>query len=474
MQEISPQQNIRNFCIIAHIDHGKSTLADRFLELTSTVEKRKMREQYLDMMELERERGITIKMQPVRMLYKEFILNLIDTPGHIDFSYEVSRSLKAVEGAILLVDATQGVQAQTVSSLELARFLGMVIVPVVNKIDSPYARVEETKKEIVEILGCDKDEILEISAKTGEGVADLLEQIIKRIPSPHAPHEVGLRVATRSPTSCGLRALVFDFEYSLHKGIVLYVRVFDGVIAKGDNVFLYQANINFSAGEVGIFAPSLCSVGALKSGEIGYVVTNVKKADVVHVGDTLLSQNSHMSPLKGYKQASSVVWASVYPESQDDFLSLKQSLQRLKLSDSALHFEEEKSGMLGRGFRCGFLGMLHLEIVAERLRREFGLKLITAMPSVVYKVEKNNGENKEIYSPALFPEHFEIKRIFEPWVEIKIIAPFEKLSEIIQLLKKHDADMDSTEGFGQSRLLIPAQASLSDEKRNSRICFFEL
>lgn len=429
---------VRNFCIIAHIDHGKSTLADRLLELTSTVEKRKMKEQYLDQMDLERERGITIKMQPVRMLYKNYVLNLIDTPGHIDFSYEVSRSLKAVEGAVLLVDATQGVQAQTVSNLEASREMGLVIIPVVNKIDSPNARVEETKKEIVEILGCGEKEILEISAKTGEGVENLLEEIIKRVSPP------------RSSLADSLRALIFDFEYSTHRGVILYVRVMDGVLKKGGNVFLFQAGRGFVAGEVGIFKPAPEPMKSIGAGEIGYVVTNLKEANIARVGDTLLSKNSSFPPLEGYKRPAPVVWASVYPESQDDFASLKQSLQRLNLSDSALTFEEEESGVLGRGFRCGFLGMLHLEIVVERLKREFGLVLVVAMPSVVYEVENLKGEKREIYSPALFPEHFEIKKILEPWVRVKIITPADKLNDVLRVLRQHDAIVGETHDFGAS------------------------
>lgn len=454
---------VRNFCIIAHIDHGKSTLADRFLELTSSVEKRKMREQYLDQMDLERERGITIKMQPVRMSYKlqaiSYILNLIDTPGHIDFSYEVSRSLKAVEGAVLLVDATQGVQAQTVSNLEAAKELGLAIIPVINKIDSPNARVEETKKEITEILECNEEEILEISAKTGEGVESLLEEITKRVPAP--------KMSEVQPHS--FRALVFDFEYSIHRGIILYVRVTDGLLKKGENVFLYQANKGFSVGEVGVFRPAPMPADSLSAGEIGYVVTNLKEANIAHVGDTLLSKNKPLEPLKGYKRPVSVVWASIYPESQDSFASLKQALERLNLMDSALVFEEEESGVLGRGFRCGFLGMLHLEIVAERLKREFNLKLVVASPSVVYKIEDNKGITKEIYSPSLFPEHFAVKKILEPWIQIKIIASSDKVGDVMQLLKRHDGIIGETEDFGDDRLLVKSEMPLREMMNN----FFE-
>lgn len=495
MEDIKANQ-IRNFCIIAHIDHGKSTLADRFLELTKTVEQRKMKEQYLDQMELERERGITIKLQPVKMVYRppnskpqalnskqiqnsnnqnskylefrtsnlefassEYILNLIDTPGHIDFSYEVSRSLKAVEGAVLLVDATQGVQAQTVSNLEMAEELGLVIIPVINKIDSPNARREETRREIIEILGCRQNDILEISAKEGEGVEELLQEIIQRVPSPNM-NEV-------EPHS--LRALVFDFEYSSHQGVILHVRIMNGAVKKGDNLFLHQANKSFVAGEVGIFAPFHQSTGSLSTGEIGYLITNVKEAGIAKVGDTLLFKNSQLEPLTGYKDPEPVVWASIYPESQNDFTNLKRSIERLKLSDSAFVFEQEESGVLGRGFRCGFLGMLHLEIITERLKREFNLKLITAMPSVVYSVEDNKGQIKEIYSPALFPEYHDIKRILEPWAKAQIITPFDRLSDVIQILKKHEALMGETKDFSGDRVLINSYLPLREIMSN----FFE-
>jgi len=432
------------------------------LEITKTVEKRKMQEQYLDQMELERERGITIKMQPVRMLYtldaRPYTLNLIDTPGHIDFSYEVSRSLKAVEGAVLLVDATQGVQAQTVGNLEMAKLLGLTIVPVINKIDSPNARVEETKKEIIEILGCKEEDILEVSAKTGENCENLLKEIINRIPSP-----------TTDAVQTSLRALVFDFEYSLHKGIILYVRVLDGTIKKNDPAFLCQANTNFSVSEVGFFNPFPKETEFLKKGEIGYVVTNVKESNIAKVGDTLLFKNSLLKPLEGYKQPVPVVWASVYPESQDEFPVLKKSLERLHLSDSAFSFEEEESGTLGRGFRCGFLGMLHLEIVVERLRREYKLNLVVATPSVVYKVGNKDGETESVYSPSRFPEYFEIQKIMEPWAEAKIISSFDKVSDITQLIKKHDGIVGNMEEFGETRILMKVKMPLREIMSN----FFE-
>jgi len=451
-------KNIRNFCIISHIDHGKSTLADRFLELTGTVEKRKMREQFLDMMDLERERGITIKMQPVRMIYKEFILNLIDTPGHIDFSYEVSRALRAVEGAILLVDATQGVQAQTIANVEMAKSSGLKIIPVINKIDLPSARIEETREEIKKLLGIEK--ILEISAKTGEGVETLLEEVIGRIPAP---------VPTFQSEP---RGLVFDFEYSPHQGIIIYVRMFDGAIKKGDGLMLSQINEKFNVAEVGIFSPNRNPVSILKAGEIGYIVTNIKKPGIGLVGDSVVGFNppagGSLPALPGYFQPRPVVWASVYPESQDDFDLLKQSLERLRLSDSSLVYEEENGGVLGRGFRSGFLGMLHLEIIMERLKREFNLKLIIAAPTVIYKIIFMDGKEREIYSPAFFPDEHLIKKIFEPWVEMQIILPVEKIGPLIRILHDHEAEIGATRQFGDSagRSLLNVDMPLRELMRN--------
>jgi GTP-binding protein LepA len=376
---------IRNFSIIAHIDHGKSTLADRMLELTGTIEKRKMQEQVLDSMELERERGITIKMQPVRMKWQkdatEYVFNLIDTPGHIDFSYEVSRALKAVEGSILLVDSTQGVQAQTLTTLNMARESGLTIIPVVSKIDSPLARVDEVVHEVCELLGCSADEVLKVSGKTGEGVAHLLDEITKRVPAPKI-HE----------GSKEFRSLVFDFQYSNHKGVIVYVRVMSGVVKRHDQLLFKISDEKFQSLEVGIFAPDDTPTAELGVGEIGYIVTGIKQPGIASVGDTVASVRDTEAPLAGYMSPSPVVWASVYPESQDDFNALRQALGRLRLSDSSFTHEEESSGTLGRGFRCGFLGMLHLEIITERLRREFNLNLVVTTPSITYYVTLKNGK----------------------------------------------------------------------------------
>lgn len=451
-------KNIRNFSIIAHIDHGKSTLADRILELTGTIEKRKMQEQILDQMELERERGITIKMQPVRMSYQlsgiGYQLNLIDTPGHIDFSYEVSRALKAVEGAVLLVDATQGVQAQTISNVEMAKSLGLTIIPVLNKMDLPSANAEESKEEIRRLLG-DGDEIkiMEISAKTGQGVEELLEEIIARVPPPKYEYEDRVR------------ALIFDFEYSNHQGVIVYARIMDGKIKKGDELVLAQTKEKFIAGEVGTFNPQKKPCGELTAGEIGYVVTNVKKPSIAAVGDSIVSPSNPLPPLHGYYKPKPVVWASIYPDSQNEFNNLRQALERLRLSDSSLAFEEETSGALGRGFRCGFLGMLHLEIITERLRREFNLNIIIAAPTISYKIVFTDGTEKEIYSPAFFPDENRIKKIYEPWVDMEIVSPPEKLGSVMQLLHEHEAEVGETEQFGDRRAILNVKMPLRELMR---------
>lgn len=452
-----PSQDIRNFCIIAHINHGKSTLADRFLELTGTVEKRRMREQFLDQMELERERGITIKMQPVRMNYKngnsDYVLNLIDTPGHIDFSYEVSRALKAVEGAVLLVDATQGVQAQTFVNADLARSLGLVIIPVINKIDLSNAKISETKDEIVALLNCKAKNILEVSAKTGKGVERLLEEIVRQIPVPSSPE---------TSNNSSPQALIFDFSYSPHKGVIAYIRLMRGKIKKGDELYLSQVKEKFVVQELGFFKPEFKEKDFLEEGEIGYVVTSIKRPAIVRVGDTIVSLHHLLPALPGYEEPKPVVWASIYPESQDDFNLLLQALERLHLSDSALSFEEESSGVLGRGFKCGFLGMLHLEIIAERLRREFNLKLITVSPTVCYRVRYRDAREEEIHSPTFFPDAYKISEVFEPWIDLKIIAPPDNLSAVLKILQKHESEIGEIEQFGKLRISLKAKMALRE------------
>ncbi len=446
---------IRNFSIIAHIDHGKSTLADRMLEITGTIEKRKMMNQVLDSMELERERGITIKMQPVRMKYKDYILNLIDTPGHIDFSYEVSRALRAVEGSILLVDSTQGVQAQTLTTLGMAKDAGLVIIPVLSKIDSPLARKDEVIKEIITLLKCKEEDIIQTSGKTGEGVEHLLDEIIKLIPAPIQNFQ----------KSSDFRALIFDFKYSNHTGVIVFVRVMSGSVVRHKDLKFKVAGGTFKALEVGTFSPFETPAESLSAGEIGYIVTGIKEPGIASVGDTIAFANDELPALEGYMAPRPVVWASIYPESQNDFTTLKQALLRLKLSDSSFTFEEESSGALGRGFRCGFLGMLHLEIITERLRREFNLELIVTLPSITYEVTLKNGKKQMIYSPSFFPDDGQIQSVSEPWVTATIITPVGYLGQVVQILYDHEAEVGESETFGDSRNSMTVRMPLRELMR---------
>jgi GTP-binding protein LepA len=445
------------------------------LELTNTIEKRKMMNQVLDNMELEREKGITIKMRPVQMHFKttkamvedakakgygieegEYQLNLIDTPGHIDFSYEVSRALKAVEGSILLVDATQGVQAQTLTTLRMAQEINLKIIPVLSKVDSPLARIDEIKMEMVSLLGCDYDDIIETSGKTGQGVDTLIQEIIKRVP--HPKEEL--------PDSNSLRALVFDFQYSNHKGVIVYVRMIDGSVKKGDELLFKIAGEKFYALEVGIFTPEEVSADQLQPGQIGYIVTGIKQPGIASVGDTITHFKKPLPELAGYMSPSPVVWASVYPEDADDFELLKQALGRLRLSDSAFSHEEESSGSLGRGFRCGFLGLLHLEIITERLKREFSLNLVIATPSITYDVTIKGGKKQMVYSPSLFPEHGQVEHVSEPWVKISIITPDKYTGAIYQLLYDHEAELGDTMTFGDGRAQLSINMPLRELMRN--------
>ncbi len=448
---------IRNFSIIAHIDHGKSTLADRLLERTGTIEARKMKDQVLDRMDLERERGITIKMQPARMKFtakdgEAYTLNLIDTPGHIDFAYEVSRALSAVEGVLLLVDATQGVQAQTLTTLHMAQETGCVIIPVLSKIDAPAARPDDVSLELAELLSVDPESVLRVSGRTGEGVDELLQAIVDQVPAPR-------------PGSGNPRALIFDFSYSTHRGITVFMRVFDGAFKKGDVLRFAAAGERFTALETGIFMPDEVETESLSAGEIGYLVTGVKKAGVVNVGDTVIPNQGSTEGLSGFEKPRPVVWASVYPESQDDLAELRQALERLNLSDSSLSFEEESSGMLGRGFRCGFLGMLHLEIITERLKREFGLELIITIPTIAYIVTDKKGNRDIIYTPSKFPAFGETAAIEEPWVKVVLITPADTLSGMIQLFHDHEGDVRSTDAYGDGRIELIAEMPLRELMR---------
>ena len=448
--------NIRNFSIIAHIDHGKSTLADRMLEMTNTIEPRRMQEQVLDRMELERERGITIKMQPVRMKWKhageEYVVNLIDTPGHVDFAYEVSRALSAVEGVVLLVDATQGVEAQTLSVLAIARRLNLPIIPVVSKVDAPHARTSDIVSELALLLGCSEEDVLRASGKTGEGVKDVLDAVVTRVPAPTILKK-------------GAQALVFDFDYSDHRGVIVYIRVFGGTFSKGDALLFVAADANFFALEVGVLTPDESPRESLSAGEIGYIVTGIKKPGVASVGDTITTKRNSSELLPGYLSPSPVIWASVYPESQDDLAHVRQSLERLRLTDSSLSYEEESSGVMGKGFRCGFLGMLHLEIVIERLRREFDLALVVTQPTTVYEITNVNGEVEDIYSPARFPDDGSMKRVRELWAKVSVITAPDYVGGISQLLHEHEAIVGNTDTLPDGKLEIHAEMPLRELMR---------
>jgi len=445
-------KNIRNFCIIAHIDHGKSTLADRLLELTGTIEPRKMTNQILDRLDLERERGITIKLTPVRLKYRGYELNLIDTPGHVDFSYEVSRSLAAVEGAILLVDATQGIQAQTLANLYLAIEQNLVIIPVVNKIDLPAAEVEKTKGEIVKLLGCSSEEIICISAKTGEGVPEILDRIIKIVPAPAGEEDKPLR------------ALIFDSNYDKYRGVVAHVRVFDGVIHQGEKIKLLATGAVSEALEVGFFDPNYHKSRELQAGEIGYVVTNFHEVSECRVGDTLTLEKEaqKIMPLKGYAEVKPMVFAGVFPKEGDAFEDLREAMGRLKLNDAALVYEPERSQALGYGFRCGFLGLLHLEIFQERLRREFNLDLIVTVPSVAYKIyRRNSGEPEIIRSPQQLPSGAEINHLEEPWIRLDIITPKNYLGAVMKLAQEKRGVYRNTEYLDETRVILHYEMPLS-------------
>ncbi|MEK7589409.1 MAG: translation elongation factor 4, partial [Patescibacteria group bacterium] len=448
--------NIRNFVIIAHVDHGKSTLADRFLELTKTVEKRKMQAQYLDQMELERERGITIKLQPVRMNYSynegEYMLNLIDTPGHVDFSYEVSRSLAAVEGAILLVDATKGIQAQTLANLVLAQQQNLVIVPVINKIDLPNAHTERVTEELAHLLAVEPEEILAISAKDGTNVELVLQKVIEKVPPP--------TIEEGGP----LKALIFDSTFDAYKGVIAYVRVFSGTIKKLQKIMAFATKARADILEVGFFSPQLIQGNELLAGEIGYIATGLKDPGHIRVGDTitLLGADATFVPLPGYKEVRPMVYASFFPEGNDDYDLLKDSLGKLKLTDASLVYEPESSVGLGRGFRVGFLGMLHVEIVSERLRREFGLTLIISSPSVEYVVKMKNGDEMKIRSASMLPDFSKIENIAEPIVSLEVITPVSYLGSVMELVATFRNAYVATEYIGKETARLKYDVPLSE------------
>ena len=417
------KDKIRNFCIIAHIDHGKSTLADRMLEITGTVAKREMKSQLLDSMELEREKGITIKLAPVCMKYEEYTLNLIDTPGHVDFSYEVSRSLQAVEGAILVVDATQGIQAQTLANVYLALEQDLYIIPVINKIDLPASDVPRVTAEIINLLGCEESDIIKVSAKTGENVEAVLNAIIEKVPAP------------KESNSDEVKALIFDSYFDDYRGVVLYIRMFSGDLPKNANIHMMATGSNDIALEVGVLNPKMSPRGQLKDGEIGYIVTNLKATREARVGDTVtLTKQKASSALPGYKNVRPFVYAGFFPVSNDQYKDLKEALEKLSLSDSALQYEPENSPVLGFGLRIGFLGLLHMDIIRERLEREFKLDLIITNPSTDYHVTLTNGEQLDIRSASDLPDVSKIAEIREPWAKGEIITPKEYIGPILELI----------------------------------------
>ncbi len=444
------QDHIRNFCIIAHIDHGKSTLADRMLELTGTVQQRDMKSQLLDSMELEREKGITIKLAPVRMQYKEHELNLIDTPGHVDFSYEVSRSLQACEGAILVVDASQGIQAQTLANVYLAMAADLTIIPVLNKIDLPASDVPRVSAEVINLLGCSEDDIIKISAKTGEGVTDVLDAVVEHIAPPQgAPAE-----ATRS--------LIFDSYYDDYRGVILYVRSFDGEIKKGDTIQMTATGASGLALEVGSLSPTMQPSDSLKTGEIGYIVTNLRTTREARVGDTVTTKRSTArQPLPGYKLVKPFVYAGFFPVSNDDYQDLKDAIEKLSMSDSALQFEPENSPVLGFGVRIGFLGLLHLDIIRERLEREYDLDLVVTNPSTDYQVSLSTGDEIDIKSASDLPDVTKITEIREPWIKGEIIVPSEYIGSVIQLIVSKRG-RQSNLSYIDERALISFEAPLAN------------
>lgn len=456
--------NIRNFCIIAHIDHGKSTLADRFLELTGTVEKRKMQEQYLDTMELERERGITIKLQPVKMKYGEYTLNLIDTPGHVDFSYEVSRSLAAVEGAILLVDAAKGVQAQTLANLNFAKAQGLTIISAVNKIDLPNARTAQVKEELSYLLEVELEDVFEVSGKTGANVDKLLRAVIEKVPPPNAGIKYKELSIRDEP-----KALIFDSTFDPYKGVIAYVRVFSGSFKRGEKIAAFATKAKADVIEVGFFSPKLTISSELSAGDIGYIATGLKDPGLIRVGDTLAAHSSiteqeltQFIPLPGYKEPKPMVFASFFPENNDEYDLLKDSLGKLKLTDASLIYEPESSVGLGRGFRLGFLGMLHVEIISERLKREFGLSLIISTPSVEYLIKLNDGEEVRIRSASLLPDLSKVKSIAEPIVNLEIITPSSYLGSVMELVSSFRNTYKATDYLGKETAILKYEAPLSE------------
>lgn len=448
-------KNIRNFCIIAHIDHGKSTLADRLLELTGTVSKEQLLDQILDDMDLERERGITIKSHAIQMKYQfkgeEYILNLIDTPGHVDFSYEVSRAIAACEGALLVVDATQGIQAQTISNLYQAIDNNLEIIPVINKIDMPSAMIEETRDQIVELLGCKPEEIIAVSAKTGQNVGKILEAIVERIPPPQGDPDAPLQ------------ALIFDSMYNSFRGVIAYFRVFNGTIRTNDTVKLYSTGKTYQANEVGTLGLEYIPKPFIQAGDVGYIISGIKAASEVRVGDTITHVHRPCpEAVRGFKPAKPMVFAGLYPVDPDEFDQLRESIEKLQLNDAALVFTPESSAALGFGFRCGFLGLLHMEIVQERLSREFNMNVITTVPNVSYIVYTKKGEVIEIHNPSEMPEPTKVDRIEEPYIEAHIITRTEFIGSIIKLCIDKRGSLKSQNYISADRVEIVFELPLAE------------
>ncbi|ONN27811.1 GTP-binding protein LepA [Thermosipho affectus] len=451
-------KNVRNISIIAHIDHGKTTLSDRILELTGAVDERKMRDQFLDSMDIERERGITIKSHPLRVFYKSkkdgevYEINIVDTPGHVDFTYEVDRSLAAVEGAILLVDASQGVQAQTVANAYKAVEHDLEIIPVINKIDLPNANIPETEQEIEDLIGIPSDEILKISAKEGIGVEEVLEAIIEKVPAPSGNR------------NGKLSALIFDAKYDKYRGVITYIRVFDGEVKKGDKIMTYSNKQVYEVVEVGVFTPEMTPIDKLEAGDVGYVIAGIKEVSLAKIGDTITNASDPVNtPLSGYKEVKPMVFAGMYPGVPEYYEELRKALEKLKLNDSALTFFPDHSPALGFGFRCGFLGLLHMDVVKERLEREFEMTVILTAPNVEYKVILKNGEELIINDPAKFPNESEIQEVYEPYVKLSIITPPEYLGKLMNLVQNEKrGTMISTENAGFERVVLNFEVPLSE------------
>ena len=447
---------IRNFCIIAHVDHGKSTLADRMLQMTGTISDREMTEQVLDSMDLEREKGVTIKASAVRMVYSAadgtlYEFNLIDTPGHVDFSYEVSRALYACEGAILVVDATQGIEAQTLANLYLALDANLTIIPVLNKVDLPSADVEGVTRDLIQLLGMEEDEILTISAKTGVGVDKVLEAIAERVPPPVVDKEKPLR------------ALIFDSHYDSYKGVIAYTRVFDCVVNASDRILMMANGVKVTPVEVGVFAPGLVPTGKLEAGDVGYIATGLKTVSECRVGDTItLANKPAEEPLPGYQHAKPMVFAGVYPADGDDYGALKEALEKLQLNDASLTFEPESSEALNFGFRCGFLGLFHMEIIQERIEREYDLNVVFTAPSVEYRVDLVDGKSIIIDSPADLPDMGQVKEIYEPWMMLEIFTPTDYYGVVMDLVKKRRGIFVSQEYPAANRVQLNYEIPLSE------------